>query len=231
MNTMGVALAADSAVTLGGARGPKIYNSADKLFLLSEHAPVGIMVYGNATLMDVPWETIIKSYRHQSTKPLRTIEAYAKDFITFLESQRSFFPSAAQMHAVERHAHIALGGISETVMDQLREYMTKSGPLTPRQAGSLLRRLFATEASRWLKTVRAHPVLVSRLPLATLRRLYSKIVAKAENHLFQKVRLHAGTRAMLRDGVLEGLRREIFTSQASGVVIAGFGAASSFRRW
>ncbi len=45
MNRLGVALAADSAVTIGGdAR--KVYSSADKLFQLSLGAPVGVMVYG-----------------------------------------------------------------------------------------------------------------------------------------------------------------------------------------
>ncbi len=62
MNRMGVALAADSAVTVGRAAG-KIYTSADKLFQLRHDKPVGIMIYGNASLLGVPWETIIKTYR------------------------------------------------------------------------------------------------------------------------------------------------------------------------
>jgi len=62
LNSNGIALAADSAVTIGHEEG-KIYTSADKLFQLSECAPVGIMVYGSASFLGVPWETIIKSYR------------------------------------------------------------------------------------------------------------------------------------------------------------------------
>jgi len=45
MNRIGVAIAADRAVTLGGGEG-KIYTSSDKLFQLSTVAPVGIMIYG-----------------------------------------------------------------------------------------------------------------------------------------------------------------------------------------
>jgi hypothetical protein len=48
LNNNGIALAADSAVTIGHEEG-KIFTSADKLFQLSECAPVGIMVYGSAT--------------------------------------------------------------------------------------------------------------------------------------------------------------------------------------
>ncbi len=41
MNKRGIALAADSAVTLGN--GPKIYHTAEKLFPLSPSVPVAIM--------------------------------------------------------------------------------------------------------------------------------------------------------------------------------------------
>jgi hypothetical protein len=53
LNSNGVALAADSAVTIGHEEG-KVYTSADKLFQLSECAPVGIMVYGSAAFLGVP---------------------------------------------------------------------------------------------------------------------------------------------------------------------------------
>jgi len=60
LNKTAVALAADSAITLGSQ---KIYNSGNKLFSLSKYRPVGIMVFGNAEFMGIPWETIIKFYR------------------------------------------------------------------------------------------------------------------------------------------------------------------------
>ena len=65
MNREAVALAADSAVTITQGGAPKIFASANKLFALSRQQPVGIMVYGNASFMAVPWETVIKTYRAQ----------------------------------------------------------------------------------------------------------------------------------------------------------------------
>ena len=44
MNSQAVALAADSAMTINYPDGQKIYNSVNKLFMLSKYAPVGIMV-------------------------------------------------------------------------------------------------------------------------------------------------------------------------------------------
>jgi ATP-dependent protease HslVU (ClpYQ) peptidase subunit len=59
----GIALAADSALTLGN--GKKIYHTAEKLFSLSPSIPVAIMTFGAADMMNVPWETVVKIYaRH-----------------------------------------------------------------------------------------------------------------------------------------------------------------------
>jgi hypothetical protein len=72
MNKHGIALAADSAVTLGA--GEKIYHGAEKLFQLSPSTSIGVMTYGNADLMGVPWEIVIKSYGwHRSRRlPMST---------------------------------------------------------------------------------------------------------------------------------------------------------------
>jgi hypothetical protein len=64
MNRLGVALAADSAVSIGYDAG-KIWTSADKLFQLTHAAPVGVMIYGNADFVGIPWETIVKEYRRK----------------------------------------------------------------------------------------------------------------------------------------------------------------------
>ena len=44
LNREAVALAADSAVTMIGSSGEKIFTSANKLFTLSKYHPVGIIV-------------------------------------------------------------------------------------------------------------------------------------------------------------------------------------------
>jgi hypothetical protein len=85
LNKTGVALAADSAVTIGN--GLKIYNSANKLFSLSKFHPVGIMIYGNAGFMNIPWETLIKVYRQKlGDQSFSTLEDYSQNFIDFLKN-------------------------------------------------------------------------------------------------------------------------------------------------
>ena len=101
MNRFGIALAADSAVTIGG-NVRKIYTSAEKLFLLVEKAPVGAMIYGGATLLGLPWEAIIKAHRRVlGCAVFETLEEYLEDFLSFLGSNSVMFPVSAQQEFVK----------------------------------------------------------------------------------------------------------------------------------
>lgn len=82
LNSSGIALAADSAVTIYEE---KVYNSANKLFALSKYEPVGIMVYGKADFMGIPWEIIVKQYRAKlGSRNFSALDEYAEDFWDFL---------------------------------------------------------------------------------------------------------------------------------------------------
>lgn len=84
LNKHGVALAADSAVTIGGGRG--YYNTANKLFALSKHEPVAIMIYSNAEFMGYPVEIIIKEYRKKlGSKNFPKLKNYWDDFMLYLK--------------------------------------------------------------------------------------------------------------------------------------------------
>ena len=98
INKSAVAIASDSAVTaeLIDSRGrlnSKIYNTANKLFSLSKHAPIGIMVYNTMELGGVPWETIIKEYRrHLGTTKFDHLSDYADHFFSYLCANTILFP-------------------------------------------------------------------------------------------------------------------------------------------
>ena len=99
LNKDAVALAADSAATsIGRSGAAKIFETM-KLFALSKHAPVGIMVYSSAEVMDVPVETLIKVFRHQQKgkKPYGTLEEYAEVFKQYLLTDMEIFPAEARL--------------------------------------------------------------------------------------------------------------------------------------
>lgn len=85
-NRSGIALAADSAVTTTNGFSEKIYNNAEKLFELSKHHPVALMIYNNAGICNAPWELLIKAYRRElGDKSFKHISDYADDFFNFVE--------------------------------------------------------------------------------------------------------------------------------------------------
>ena len=78
-----VALAADSAVTIGNR---KTYNGVNKLFMLSNDPPMGIMTYNLSNFSNIPLETIIKEFRAEIKKEdLTTVIEFRDKFIEFLD--------------------------------------------------------------------------------------------------------------------------------------------------
>lgn len=89
LNKHAVAIAADSAVTMGNTH--KVVNSANKIFTLSKYHPVAIMTYNDASFMGVPWDIIIKEYRRDlKDKSFPRLKDYMDDFVDYLH-RRHFF--------------------------------------------------------------------------------------------------------------------------------------------
>ncbi|MCB9175456.1 MAG: hypothetical protein H6589_12665 [Flavobacteriales bacterium] len=91
LNKQGVAIAADSAVTVSGLQNRKVYNSANKIFTLSKFHPVGIAIYNNAQFMGIPWEILIKEYRKNlGQKSFSKLTEYKDDFFQWLKLNEYF---------------------------------------------------------------------------------------------------------------------------------------------
>lgn len=91
MNQNAVAMAADSAVTIGG--GIAIHNSVNKLFSLSRMEPIGALIYANANFMQTPVEIILKQYRAEIDSNHRYFDKlsnYVDDFINFLIDKKDY---------------------------------------------------------------------------------------------------------------------------------------------
>ncbi len=116
-NKSNIVLAADSAVTIGHVN--KVFNTANKIFQLSHHAPVGVMIYNNASWMGIPMEIIIKQFaRFLSDKKYNELEEYVMDFLKFLKDHFYNFISTEQINEfVEMRLYLMLDVIS----DMLRE--------------------------------------------------------------------------------------------------------------
>lgn len=102
INRRGVALAADSAVTINNS---KVTNSAVKLFTLDSAHYVGIMFFGNAELQNIPWEVIIKSYREKiGNVTFAELEDYVNDFQKYVAQLDIWDSEEARWAMVNKYA-------------------------------------------------------------------------------------------------------------------------------
>lgn len=116
LNKHGVAIAADSAVTLGGGR--KVMNTATKLFALSKFEPIAIAVYGNAEFIGTPWEIIIKEYRESLDKRhFANVRMYVDDFQKFLKHRNYFCTDKDAADYLKFSINLFLQNIQKVLVD------------------------------------------------------------------------------------------------------------------
>lgn len=231
LNPMGVALAADSAVTistaseLGGKT--KIYNSANKLFSLSKVHPVGIMVYGNAALMGFPWETIIKVYRQRlGDRQLNHLNDYCEDFFGFLED--SLISEALQEANLAFNFASYLDYFIGQLSKEIKKAVDKSSDKKISDMES--KALFTSFLARFQKDAESEPTLprFDSAFVENLRQKYTPVFLTVIEQKFSSYPLTQKDREKLVQMGVDLFTKPIFPDGISGVVIAGFGSKDLF---
>ena len=233
LNKSAVALAADSAVTIGGEGSRKIFNTVNKLFTLSKHRPVGIMVYGSAQIMDVPWETIIKIYRQRiGTRGFARLEDYAQDFLRFLGNNRSLFPTSEQSN----YFRGMVGALYRSINDNINKKVKDALNSTPKNPDAVIRQIIGSEIDEIYERLKKEKTLpgFSEQFASRLKRKFRTAIRDAQNQAFQKLPLRSSDRLKLK--ALAGwlFTRDCFrnfrSAVTSGVVVAGFGEKDIYPR-
>jgi hypothetical protein len=228
LNASGAALAADSAVTVSRGAG-KIYQSADKMFQLSLIAPVGIMVYGNAGLLGVPWETVIKCYRAElSDKVFPKLDDYGRDFLRFLRGVHAMFPRELQNGYMNSAIELFFSHVRERFEEGVNASYHEEKRLTP----DGVKRMFANLIADELRKSKEWPPLDKMTPerIAKLRRSYAGTIGEVRKRVFEKLPMSQYTARRIVDLAVEVLTRRRLTQSGlgAGVVIAGFGETEHF---
>lgn len=223
MNALGVALATDSAVTVssGVEKAQKIYPSSDKLFQLSDVAPVAIMVSGSSHFLEMPWETVIKVYREQlGKKTFSQLSGYAKDFFRFICTNTKLFPQSTRDEWVEYLVWDLVDNVR--IASEKRYKKTDASSEREKKSMSTIIHEVVAESLKEKKEVpkiKGFGVAMDR----TLRAKYGRLIAKKRNDTFKGCRLLAKTQRALDNLIVESLSRAHFCSSFTGIVFAGFG--------
>jgi hypothetical protein len=232
MNKAAVALAADSAVTVTGPTGSKIYNSANKLFMLTKSDPVGVMIYGSAQFLGMPWETVIKDFRESPEAATRDhLEEYADAFIRFVSSADHLCdPTMATDWAIKFVQGYFVNVVRKGIEDAVNKRILDRGGITDAQTKLLVSRVIREELESVEKTPLLHGVAVSDID--SLARRFSKDLAGVTSRVFQQLPLSAQSRSALRRlGANLLLRQGPWPDDSvTGVVIAGFGRCDYYPR-
>lgn len=229
INKEAIALAADSAVTVGISDGTKIYNSANKLFALSRVCPVGIMVYGNAQLTGVPWESLIKVYRQKlGDSSFPELQDYCNDFIDFINKHIKFFPDDYQTESVVSILSDTYENLQEEISYAVEEAFSDDIQI------KISEELTDKIASEVIEKAATHLENLDNIPHFSESFIKEKTVEF--NPLFNNVIDHVfsgfNVTATIKNNLLKiaeySLFKKTFSSLVSGIVIAGFGEEEIF---
>ena len=227
MNKQAIALAADSAVTI---RERKIFTSASKIFTLSKYQPIGVMIYGSANFMDVPWETIIKVYRNYlQQKTFKTVDGYAEDLLSFLTEYEQLFSEDAQSGYVEESIRSYFRLIANEITKEVEKIFGEKVEIDHDSIKKITSKTIKDDFEEWKEAE-----LNSAVPegfTSTLRQKYRSLIAKTKKDVFENLPLTRDSSRQLTEIAIHQLikfRTDIVDLNSSGIVVAGFGTEDVF---
>ena len=198
MNRSAVTLATDSAVTLAVRGTEKIYNSADKLFELSDMDPMGIMIYNNLEHMGISLEVAIKQFRLKRSHFNSVAEA-ADEFFSYLREELA---------------------PDETLQQFDRKLSPKINP-------SLLLSQTIQKAISEAESANIAPCF-SEIPEGAILEFYSRAFDTLIDEVFEDLPLDEEHRILLKRMGALLLHRDKISDSFTGLVFAGFGQSEIF---
>lgn len=224
-------LAADSAVTISGRAGQKVYTGVEKIYPLSDDEPTAALVYGLGTLLDVPWGTLLSEYRHRfGSTAYTSIEHQAENLLGFLNDRLQQTIQAAGQDM--RRARIN-GLIAAALQEAQNRFMEASmqsdaDSLTPENVlngvATYLREIVDVERESWKSSERLPDLTAAaERELHQSNRAFIDAIRKAA---LSELPLDAATSRAIGDVALLALTRKTppggGTPNQGGLVLVGF---------
>ncbi|WP_298135498.1 hypothetical protein [Acidiferrobacter sp.] len=227
MNKRGIALAADSAVTVSDGDGgrKKIYSTAEKLFCLSPKLPVAVMTYGSADIMGVPWETVVKVYAQKlDGQRFDTLAEYAQDFFGFIEGADRLLPPTTQTRWLQS---LIYNFWKEFYVDELKRGLAEEEKIGHKAKQKRLAAIIKADHEDWERyrdLACAGPDYGQHV-----RETFAGALDEVERDLFEGFSLTPALKEALRKTVEFAYQKDWFHPRDRGhVVIAGMGEAEPF---
>lgn len=223
LNTGGVALAADSAVSIsnGASDSTKVYNSATKLLALSKYHPVGVMIFGSAGVAGRPWEMALKVFREQlGDTEYDTLDGYLEHLLEFLRSDRTVFSEAARRMNVRLRALGEVANLREVLLGSIKAMIDEGKNVTE----TSLKRLVQSVVEQ------ATPSEDLQDERTGFLGLHRQELDLAVTDILEQLPMFKKTRELLIEILAETFVDPDLIVEQTGIVVAGYGRAEVFPR-
>ena len=232
LNKTSIVLAADSAVTTG--RSDKVLYNANKLFPLSIHEPVGVMVFNSANWMGIPLEIIIKSYTKKlGEKSFSSLTEYRKDFVSFIKENYTSFVSPAQ---IKEFIEYRLYSLLEDLMDYCKQKLEETcslsnNDISPEEKETLHEKIFFETLERIANYKTELLPDLKNYTLEEFKNDYRAYINKILPGFYSRFKLTRKPKYTNR--IYKRLYHELIysfseTEDYTGIVIAGYGTDEIF---
>ncbi|MFR0575737.1 hypothetical protein ACLUW3_01865 [Limosilactobacillus reuteri subsp. suis] len=206
INQRGIALAADSAITMGGS---KVINSATKIFTLDSAHYVGIMIFGNADIMGIPWEVIIKSFREfVGNKTKGTVEDYVKSFLDYISS---FEPLRLEQPQIQ-YVNCFSWELIKLIENQLRSNNVTN----------------VEDAIQYLLQNYLPPKVRIHVSQKKFESKFGQYIKNMYEQNFNSIEYYKNYADLFLEAVYKFIIADYYSEQYTGVVIAGYGTKEYF---
>jgi len=208
MNRQGIALAADSAVTIGEER---VWKTANKLFSLGPSHDIGIMMHGSAEHLGHSWETIIKLFRKKTQdKIYKTVNSCAEDFVEFVRGD--IFRS-------DTLETVGIAGQFVDLMENIKSIMTYESKLE-------FRKQIIEYLKGWIEVWDDDAdvkIYDTKITLKSFSESWRKDIKTLAEDVFNEV-ITKSVLDNLCKTMFELSRRTVESEYATGIVVCGFGS-------
>ncbi len=205
INRTGIALAADSAVTIGRER---VWKNSNKLFHLAPCTDVAIMVYGNGHHCGLPWEVVIKQYRKKlGSSTFGTLTEYGQDFLLFLDDLVSPHPVQSDLNTY-------------TIMLNLID--DAKGVIIETKGKIAQRRNFVAKLNSIAELIEESPIIFEDYDRGKFSQKHSQQIRKFLEEKLD-IQITKPVLSAMITACFEYCRRALPSGFETGVVVAGFG--------
>jgi len=228
-NRLGLALAADSAVTFSSQKGNTYASGANKIFQLATSAPVAVMIYNGATLHGMPWEVILKAFRRSlGNRSCSKLSEYRDTLISYLNAEALLLLPEEIRQAASKHAYEVAAGTLYGAMLKSQPILEQAAPIADIDALRTAADQAFQEIEQTLEPLPVLPGLSDQDLQPALDEYTESLANLIDDHLRAQSSVLLGTldsRRLARRAIETAFKmgNQVLQEGYTGLVLAGYG--------